>query len=296
MVATTAGELVHAERRGRTLLLTLDHPPVNVLSRAVLESLGERLTAAEDDPEVRVVVLASAAPKAFAAGADIREMAPMGPRAAREHGGRGQGVTRQIERLPLPVVAAVHGVCLGGGCEIALACDFVVASDDATFGQPEINLGVMPGWGGTRRLPRRVGIVNARRWILTGRAVPARAAEAQGLVDRVVSREELLPNALDLARELASKPPVALAAAKYALLRAADPEIEAGLEYELDLWAGLFGTAGQKEGMRAFLEKRTLSEMGRPRWEEESTGFPWAKSDSRGPRAKRNKAGASGPD
>ena len=287
-------DLVRSERRGRTLLLTLDHPPVNVLSTEVLGALAERLRSAEADTEVRAVVLASAAEKAFAAGANIREMAPMDPEGARRHGSQGQAVTRQIERLPLPVIAAVHGVCLGGGCEIALACDFALASEDATFGQPEINLGIMPGWGGTRRLPRRVGLARARRWILTGRPVPAAKAEAEGWIDRVVPRAELVPAALELASELSLKPPVALAAAKYALLHAVDPTVDEGLGYELDLWSRLFGTPGQKEGMRAFLEKRPLVETPRENWSAVSKGFPWTASAMRSTGGKRKKAGASG--
>ncbi len=289
MAETPVRDLVRFERKGTTVILTLDHPPVNVLSRAVLEALSARLSQAEADPEARTVVLASAAEKAFAAGADIREMAPLDPDGARVHGGRGQGLTRQIERLPLPVIAAVHGVALGGGCEVCLACDFIIASDDAQFGQPEINLGVMPGWGGTRRLPRRVGATIARRWILTGRSVPASEAFAQGLVDRVVPRSELLPSALALAEELATKPPLALAAAKYALLQATDPHIEAGLAYERDLWARLFGTDGQREGMRAFLEKRAPAPMSRRGWEASSTGFPWARDAAQPSKGKRNK-------
>lgn len=267
---------VRRERLGSTLMLTLDHPPVNVLSAPVLAALSEELDAAERDPEVRVVVLASAAEKAFAAGADIREMQRLDPAEARRHGGRGQALTRQIERLPLPVIAAVHGVCLGGGLEVALACDFLLASEDAQFGQPEINLGVMPGWGGTRRLPRRIGAARARRWILSGRSVPAREAEAAGLVDRVLPRSELRVGSLALAEELAEKPPVALAAAKYALLASIDPSIDEGLAFELELWSRLFGTEGQREGMAAFLGKRPLRPLGRARWDEESQGFPWA--------------------
>ncbi len=277
-------------------MLTLDHPPVNVLSTDVLVALAERLRSAEADPEVRSIVLASAAEKAFAAGADIREMAPMQREEARRHGSRGQAVTRQIERLPLPVIAAVHGICYGGGCELVLACDFIVASEDATFGQPEINLGIMPGWGGTRRLPRRVGPDRARRWILTGRPVPAAKAEAEGLVERVVPRGELLPAALELATELSRKPPVALAAAKYALLRSIDPAVDEGLEYELDLWSRLFGTPGQKEGMRAFLEKRSLSETSREDWSAVSKGFPWDPSVFPRDGGKRKRVGASGRD
>jgi enoyl-CoA hydratase len=296
-----ARPLVRAERRGPTMLLTLDHPPVNVLSRPVLDALMARLDDAEQDPAVRVVVLASAAEKAFAAGADIKEMAPMGPEEARVHGARGQGLTRRIERLPLPVIAAVHGVCLGGGCEVALACDFVVASPDALFGQPEINLGVTPGWGGSQRLPRRIGAARARRWIYTGRPVPAEEAHAQGWVDRVVPRTELLPAALAFAEELAEKPPLALAAAKFEVLRSVDRTIDEDLAYELDLWARLFGTRDQREGMRAFLAKQKPAPQDRAGWREASRGFPWAETEgASGPDAgasgKRKKEQASRPD
>ncbi len=275
-------ELVRSERRGAVTVLTLDHPPVNVLSAPVLEALDRALVAAGQDPDCRAVVLASAAEKAFAAGADIREMQELDPARARVHGGRGQALTRRIEQLPLPVLAAVHGVCFGGGLEVVLACDLVLASEDAQFGQPEVNLGVMPGWGGTRRLPRRIGAAAARRWILFGRPASARDAEAAGLVDRLVPRAELLPTAGALADELAGKPPVAVAAAKYALLHAIDPGIEEGLAYELDLWSRLFGTEGQREGMAAFLQKRAPARLGRARWAEESRGFPWEPSAGKG--------------
>jgi len=288
----TSAPPVRREQRGPTRLLTLDNPPVNVLSAPVLEALSRELDAAREDPAVRAVVLASAAEKAFAAGADIREMASLDPAAARVHGGRGQALTRQVERLPLPVVAAVNGVCFGGGLELCLACDFLIASDDARFGQPEINLGVMPGWGGTRRLPRRIGPARARRWILTGKPATAAEAAAAGLVDHVVSRSELLGSALALAEEIASKPPLAVAAAKYALLEAIDPSVDAGLAYELDLWSRLFGTTGQREGMSAFLEKRVLGPLGRERWSEESAGFPWAVRAARRPRTQGVKSSA----
>ncbi len=262
----TPGEapLVRFERRGAVALLTLDHPPVNVLSAAVLEALQAALARAGGDPEVRAVVLASAAPKAFAAGANIREMAPMGPPEARVHGGRGQATTVAIERLPLPVIAAVHGSCLGGGCELVLACDFVLASDDAQFGQPEINLGVMPGWGGTQRLPRRIGAAAARRWILTGAAASAAEAHRLGLVDQVVPRAHQAETAMRLGEHLAQKSATGLAAAKFALNRAIDRAERDGLSYELDLWADLFGTSDQKEGMAAFLDKRSWTPVRRP--------------------------------
>lgn len=261
---------------------------MNVLSAAVLDALGARLEEVERDPETRVVILASAQERAFGAGANIREMAGITPAQARVHGGRGQAVTARIERLPLPVIAAVHGTCLGGGCEVALACDFIVASEDAIFGQPEITLGVMPGWGGTRRLPRRVGAARGRWWIYSGRSVPAAEAERQGLVLRVVPRPELLPTALAMAEELAQKPALALAAAKYAVNEAIDPGLGAGLSYELSLWSQLFGSADQKEGMQAFLEKRPAKFKGRAEWETASRGFPWQTRSGPSPRPRRS--------
>lgn len=285
MSDATPGGPVRYERRGPTAIITIDHPPVNVLDAGVLDALLRRLDEAEADPDAHTVVLASASERAFAAGANIREMVTMGPAEARVHGGRGQQTTRRIERLPLPVIAAVNGICLGGGCEIALACDFIVASEDATFGQPEINLGVMPGWGGTRRLPRRIGAAAARRWILTGRAVSADQAHEQGLVDQVVARADLLSTALALATELATKPPIALAAAKFALLHSIDPGIDEGLDYELDLWARLFGTPDQKVGMQAFLAKQPFASGARTDWAATSVGFPWSADGSEGRKA-----------
>ncbi|MCI4336502.1 MAG: enoyl-CoA hydratase-related protein [Thermoplasmata archaeon] len=276
MAATPPGPLVRYDRDEAVVLLGIDHPPVNVLSAGVLDALQSALTRVAEDPEVRAVVLYGLAERSFAAGANIREMAPMGSTEARVHGARGQATTVAIERLPLPVIAAVHGSCLGGGTELALACDFILASDDALFGQPEINLGVMPGWGGTRRLPRRIGAALARRWILTGKPVSARDAFDQGLLERIVPRSELMPAARALAHDLAHKAPVALAAAKFSLNHALDPAEAEGLEYELDLWARLFDTLDQKEGMRAFLEKRAWTSGNRAEWGRRSVGFPWA--------------------
>jgi enoyl-CoA hydratase len=268
-------------RKGGIVVLTIDHPPVNVLSAEVLDDLLVALEAAAADPEAHVVVLASAAEKAFAAGADIREMTPMGPTQSRVHGARGQSVTTRIERLPLPVIAAVHGACLGGGCEIALSCDFVIASEDAIFGQPEINLGVMPGWGGTQRLPVRIGRQAAREWIYTGRAFPAEAAARAGLVLKVVPRSALEGAALALAEELAQKPATALAAAKYAIRAVDGASLDAGLATELELWSRLFGTPDQKEGMLAFREKRAWTPRSRASWAKDSRDFPWAPSRPR---------------
>jgi enoyl-CoA hydratase len=278
-VTAPAERFVRYARDGGVVRLTLDHPPVNVLSSEVLDDLVAALDRAEADLDARAVVLESAASKAFAAGADIRAMASMGPEEARVHGRRGQATADRIEALPLPVIAAVHGSCLGGGTELALACDFIVASEDAVFGQPEIRLGVMPGWGGTQRLPRRVGAARAREWILTGRPVPANLAAEQGLVLRVVPRSELLANALALANELAALSSVALRAAKWALQDAIDRRLSDGLRLELDLWHRLFATQDQKEGMRAFLEKRPMTLSPRGAKGSEQAGFPWESSE-----------------
>jgi enoyl-CoA hydratase len=251
-----SADLVRYELKGPVALLTLDNPPVNVVSIGVLEHLVARLAEVEAEPRARVVVLASASDKAFGAGANIKEMAPLTPPEAARHGARGQAATVALERLPMPVIAAVNGSALGGGCELALACDLILASEDARFGQPEINLGLMPGWGGTQRLPRWIGPAQARYWIMTGRPVTAREAEAMGLVLKVVPKAELLASALALAEELAGKSATALAAIKLAVNHAIAPGRDRDLAYELELWQQLFATADQKEGMRAFLEKR----------------------------------------
>ena len=257
--------LVRVSRAGGVTILSLDHPPVNVLSKALLDELRTRIEEIGADPETRVVILDSACERAFAAGADIREMAQMGTTEAEAHGARGQGVTTAIEDLAVPVIASVHGSCLGGGTEIALACDFIIASNDAVFGQPEIRLGVMPGWGGTVRLPSRVGIAVAREWIYTGRTVPASEAASSGLVDRIVPRSELQAATLTLAETMASQPPEALAAAKRALRMASQPGRDSILRAERRAWSELFGTPDQREGMEAFLGRRSPRFSGRPR-------------------------------
>ena len=267
---------VRLERKGPVAVLTLNSPPLNILTADLLREISRQLTAASADSKVRAIVLTSGLEKGFAAGASIREMATMTVREADRHAAFGQSVTVQIEECPLPVVAAVHGICVGGGSEIIEACDFVIASDDAKFGQPEINLGVMPGFGGTQRLPRRIGPQQARAWVLLGRSVDAHSAYEHGLLWKLVPRADLMPEAMRLASELAQKPPVALAAAKYALNDAIDRSESRGLAFERRLWAQLFGTPDQREGMTAFLEKRAPVFWGRDDWSRDSQGFPWA--------------------
>jgi enoyl-CoA hydratase len=276
MADEPSDDWVRIERKGAVGIVWLDHPPLNILSAPVLTRLTQRLDELESDTGIRAVVLASAMERAFAAGADLKQMALMGAREAHRYGGQGQSVTRRIERLPLPVVAAVHGACLGGGCEIAQACDFILASDDARFGQPEVNLGISPGWGGTQRLPVWIGPQAAREWVYSGRTVSAEEARQAGLVYAVVERALLLDRAVSMAQEFARKSPLALAAAKYAMQRASDPALDSRLSFELALWERLFGTQDQRRGMASFIEKTPFVPGGREHWVEESRGFPWS--------------------
>ena len=203
-----------------------------------------------------MVVLTGAGDRAFAAGADIKEMEDMGVLEAHAWGSLGHECTRLLESMPKPTLAAVNGFALGGGCELALACDIRYAAERAKFGQPEINLAVIPGWGGTQRLARAVGPALAKDLILTGRTIDAAEALRIGLVSAVYPDGELLDRVLDSAASLAQKSPLALSAAKDAANRALQGDLGAGLSYEAILFAALFASDDQEEGMRAFSEKR----------------------------------------
>jgi enoyl-CoA hydratase len=205
---------------------------------------------------VRVVVLTGAGERAFAAGADIKEMQEKGVDEARAWAGLGHEVCRLLETMPKPTIAAVNGVALGGGCELALACDLRYAAEGARLGQPEINLGVFPGWGGTQRLARVVGLGLAKELILTGRLLGAEEARERGLVSAVVPADTLLEHTLETARALAAKAPLALAAAKEATNRSLQGDLDAALEHEAASFGQLFGSDDQREGMTAFVEKR----------------------------------------
>ncbi len=266
---------VKIERDQGIATLTIQNPPFNVLTSAVLDALADATVALSEDPSVRCIILTGSGDRAFSSGANIKEMAGMSLDQARRYSAKGQALTNLIERSPVPVIAAVRGFCLGGGCEISLACDFIVASEDAVFAQPEINIGVLPGWGGSRRLTRAIGVARARHWILTGEKVPAEVAMRDGLVDRVVPSGKVLDEARSLARVLASKGATAVAAAKYAVNYASDATRLLGLEYERDLWGVLFQTEDQKEGMRAFLEKREPHFSDRTGWAAQRERSPW---------------------
>jgi enoyl-CoA hydratase len=236
---------------------------LNALNRHTLNEIGWALREADGDARVRCVILTGAGDKAFVAGADIGEMAEQGATEARSFAAAGRSVGDILESMGKPVIAAVHGFALGGGCELALACDFVYASEKAKFGQPEVNLGVIPGFGGTQRLPRRIGAGRAMELILTGDIINAEEAYRIGLVNRIIPGAELLAETKKTAEKIASKGPVAIAYARRAVRKAAELSLPAGNDYEAELFALLFATEDQKEGMRAFLAKRSANFQGK---------------------------------
>jgi enoyl-CoA hydratase len=253
---------VDRQATGGVAVVWLDRPEVlNALDYATLGELVAALEGLDGDGSVRCIVITGAGDRAFAAGADIKEMADATPvtMSVANNFARWE----RLRRIRTPLIAAVRGFALGGGCELAMACDMVVAADDAVFGQPEIKLGIMPGAGGTQRLTRALGKAKAMEMILTGRNLSAAEAEARGLVSRVVAREETLPAALGLAAEVASLPPLAVRAAKEAVNRAYELSLEAGLEFERRNFFLLFSSEDQKEGMAAFIEKRKPTWKGR---------------------------------
>ena len=241
---------------GAVSTITINRPDaLNSLNVDTLDALGDAIDeAAAADP--RVLVITGAGEKAFAAGADIAYMQDISTEEAQAYADRGHRVVNSLEDFPVPVIAAINGYAFGGGCEIALACDLRVASERAVIGQTEIDLGIIPGWGGTQRLPRLVGDEMARRMIFFGERVDAQDAQEYGLVGDVIAHDELESYVTDMAEELASKPHFAMQAAKEALNLERRREPEAGLAYERRAWSGLFGTADQREGMAAFVEKR----------------------------------------
>lgn len=244
------------ERRGPVAILTLNRPEaLNALSADMLDALEAHLRDADADPGVRAIVLTGAGEKAFCAGADVGHMRTADALAARDFAARGQAVAAAIEGLGTPVVAAVNGFALGGGCEIALACDIRMAAEKARFGQPEVTLGIIPGWGGTQRLARATSVGFAKDLVLTGRMVGAEEALRAGLVTHVHPGAELLDKAVELAGTLASRPSWAVATAK-ALCNLSLGDLDGPLARELDGFALAFTTADQREGMDAFFEKR----------------------------------------
>jgi enoyl-CoA hydratase len=256
--------MIHVERVGRTAIVTVDRPEsLNALDLEHAERLRDTLAGLAADEAVRVVVLTGAGEKAFIAGADIKYMQGLGVLEARRWGELGHACGNLLETMPKPTIAAVNGFALGGGCELALACDLRLASSNARIGQPEIDLGILPGWGGSVRLARTTTLGFAKALILTGRPVDAQEALEHGLVNAVYPPEELREKTLDLCRGLEAKSAVALAYAKEAVNLALQGPHRTNLEIEARLFAMLFASEDQKEGMAAFAEKRPPEFRGR---------------------------------
>jgi enoyl-CoA hydratase len=249
------GEFVRIERDGAVATIRIDRPPANAIARPVSLELSAAAKAVGSDESVRAVVVWGGE-RIFAAGADIKAMVDSGPEAIGPDVAALEEACRDLEAVPKPAIAAINGFALGGGCEIALACDFRFAAQDAQIGLPEIRLGIVPGAGGTQRLPRLIGLAKARDMIFTGRHVGADEALEIGLVDRTLAPADAYPAALEEARKFAEGPTAAYAAAKRALHSSFDGELARGLEVEREVFVPLFSTHDQEEGMRAFLEKR----------------------------------------
>lgn len=254
-------ENVIVEKDGPVAVVTLNRPQqLNALSYALVKDLSLAVQALEQDAEVRVIVV-TGGEKVFAAGADIKEMADLGP-----FDGPVQdrlAYRDRINQITKPIIAAVSGFALGGGCELAMSCDIIIASETARFGQPEVNLGIIPGSGGTQRLARTLGKYRAMEMVLAGEFLSASDAERLGLVNRVVPVELLLEEAKGLAQKIAAKPALAVKAAKDAVLKSANIPLDDGLDYERKSFYLLLASEDRKEGMKAFLEKRKPEFKGR---------------------------------
>lgn len=243
--------------------LTIDRPEaLNALNDEVLTELYENFKKVDEDRSIRALIITGAGGKAFVAGADIKGFETMTPQQSMIFAEKGQKIFRFLEVLRVPVIAAVNGFALGGGFELALACDFIVASQKARFGLPEVTLGLIPGFGGTQRLARHVGIGRAREMTYTGRMVTADEGFQMGFVNRVVAAEDLIKVCVEIATEIAARAPVAVTKAKEAINMGTDLAIDEGLHEERSAFSELFRTADLKEGVRAFVEKRKATFTG----------------------------------
>lgn len=245
---------IAVSREGSIGIIQLNRPTsLNALNFELVAELVNAFEEFDRDQEIRVVIL-TGSERAFAAGADLREMSEKGP--VDLILGRRFELWDRLRRISKPIIASVSGYCLGGGNELAMSCDIIIASETATFGQPEVNVGIMPGAGGTQRLIRAVGKYRAMEMILTGKSITAAEAYRIGLVNHVVPAESLMAETKKIANEIASKPPISVRAAKEAIVRAQDTTLEVGLDFERKSFYTLFATEDGKEGMKAFLEKR----------------------------------------
>lgn len=248
---------VRTEHRDGILVVTIDRPKVlNALNAATVNEIRQVFESARDDDRVKAVILTGGGEKAFVAGADISELANMTPITGKQTAERGQRVFRAIERFPKPVIAAINGFALGGGCELALACHIRIASENAQLGLPEVTLGIIPGYGGTQRMARLLGKGRALELILTGDRIKAAEAERIGLVNKVVPAAELMPAAETMARTIISRGPLAVRAAIEAVMSGSEMPFDEGQILEATLFGLLASSEDMKEGMSAFLEKR----------------------------------------
>src|SRR5438034_5170173 len=249
------------DRNERVGIVTLNRPKeLNALNLQLVSELADALQAFDKDEEIRCIVITGAGDRAFAAGADIKEMSGKSPIDMMRGGFESWN---RIRRIQTPMIAAVGGYALGGGCELAMHCDMIIASENARFGQPEINIGIIPGAGGTQRLARTFGKFRTMEMVLTGKPFTAQEMEAHGLVNHVVPQGEHLNEALKLAKAVAAQPPIAVQLAKDAIQAAFETSLEEGLAHERKNFFLLFATEDMREGMRAFIEKRKANFQGK---------------------------------
>lgn len=250
-------ETIILEREESIVIIRINRPNVlNALNRQVYREMISVLDEIQEEVSAKIVIITGMGDKAFIAGTDIIEMQTLRSFEAREFADLARLALDKIENLDKPVIAAINGFALGGGCELAMACDIRIASEKAKLGQPEINLGIIPGSGGTQRLSRLVGPSKAKRLIFTGEIIDAKRALDLGLVDMVVPHDQLVDEAKKVALTIASKPKIALALSKSAVNRGLDMDLRSALNYEIECFAQCFATEDQREGMKAFLEKR----------------------------------------
>lgn len=253
---------VEIQKNGKTAVLTINRPEaLNALNSQVLSDLKEALDELKKEADLRCLIITGAGPKSFVAGADIGEMSTMNPKKGEAFGIAGNKVMSQVASFPCPVIAAVNGYALGGGFELALACDLRLASEKARFAFPETGLGITPGFGGTQRLARLVGPALASELIFTGRTVKADEALAKGMVSQVCAPEELLDKAQELADTIAGRSPIAIRQAKKAIRGGLDLTLEKGLDYESECFGECFDSEDQKNAMKAFVEKQPFNDF-----------------------------------
>lgn len=252
-------QTIRYEKQDNIGIITINRPEaLNALNSAVFDELEPLVGEIERDATLGALIITGEG-RSFVAGADIGEQCPMDLDAGRKWARRGSSVFRRLEKLEFPTIAAVNGFALGGGCELALACDIILASEKAKFGQPEVGLGIIPGFSGTQRLPRRVGIGKAKELIFSGKMIKADEAKAIGLVNEVCAPEALMDAALEMARSFTKNAPIAVKYAKACIDRGMQMDLDDGIALENEMFAMCYATEDQKEGMTAFLEKRSAT-------------------------------------